>query len=607
MKIKSIEVVHHENPVPVYDVIDVEPFHNFIAEGVTGSVQLHNCAIMDEMNFSRAGIKDVSKAKAHMKDLYNTISARVKGTFRMNGEVYGKIFAVSSKRGDSDFMEAYIQDQIQAGAEEHMLVADAPQWEVLPPSMFNPGHFYIAVGDRHRKGFVVPDNQADEKGINDLKAQGYRLLTPPLDMKTDFLADFDIALRDLAGISVVGALSFITQEALTACINTKRRNPVYSDLLQIGTKDKMTIEEFFHIDEIPPEYKRMPLFIHLDLSLTTDNSGIGGVCINGRKDVDIDGQVMSMPTFGHAFSFGIKAPTGDKIPYSKIINFICWLRRKGFNIAGISRDQYQSEYVGQLLEEQGFTVTKLSLDRTPDGYIALRSVLLEQRIDLLDVQLLQDELVHLQRDAASGVPDHPLGGCLPCSARVRLINGKDVPIVDIVQEFQLGRTNWVYAYDINNHVITPKKIQNAFLTKYTSILVDVFLDNNEVVECTPDHRFMLSNGEYIPAFNLRSGMQLMPWGKPVHVLGIQRRFLSEPIPVYDLTIEDIPNFSLGAGIFVHNSKDLADGLAGAVWNAIKTNPPMPVPVTNIANAMKSINRSKIGYNQLPSMFGRYRK
>ena len=150
----------------------------------------------------------------------------------------------------------------------------------------------------------------------------------------------------------------------------------------------------------------------------------------------------------------------------RILRFIKWLRDQGFNIAGISRDQYQSEYLGQLLEEQGFSVTKLSLDRTPDGYVALRSVLLEQRIDMLDHQLLQDELVHLQRDANTGRIDHTIG----------------------------------------------------------------------------------------------------------------------------------------------QSKDVSDGFAGAVWNAILTNPPIPVPTKSVAKAMQSINQRRGPMNnQLPSMFGSYRR
>lgn len=374
------------------------------------------CAIMDECNFSRAGIQDVQKAKQRMLDTYNTISARIKGTFRMNGEVYGKLFCVSSKKSDSDFLEEYVARQRASGAGDHMYVSDAPQWEVMPPTMFSPETFYIAVGDRHKKGFVVPDNQTTPEALADIKAQGYTLLRPPIDMKSNFLGDFEIALRDMAGISVPGSLSFITQDALTACISSTRRNPFYTDILSIGTKDNYSIEEFFHLKEVPSNYKYMPMFIHLDLSLTTDRTGISGVCVSGRKDiVDDSGKTISQPSFTHVFSVAIEAPRGDKISYSKIMQFIVWLRRQGFNIQRISRDQFQSEYMAQLLEEQGFSVDKLSLDRTPDGYMALRSILLEQRIDMLDVKLLQDELIYLQRDSFSGKIDHIVGRTKDCA------------------------------------------------------------------------------------------------------------------------------------------------------------------------------------------------
>lgn len=372
---------------------------------------------MDELNFARAGIKDINKAKEHMKDLYTTIVDRVKGTFRVEGEVYGKIFAVSSKRSDSDFMEMYIQDQLQAGAGDHMYVSDAPQWEVLPPSMFHKEKFYIAVGDRYKKGFVVGDLTAQNPAALELLLnQGYTLLTPPIDMKSQFLADFDIALRDLAGISVPGALSFITQSQITRCIG-ERSNPFLTEIVEIGTDDRLTIEEFFDITKIDKRFYSMPHFIHLDLSLSGDKTGVSDVCISGRKDVqDKDGKVVSMASFTHIFTVALQAPRGSQIPYDKITTFIVWLRKQGINIKGISRDQYQSEYMGQLLESKGFgKVPKVSLDRTPDGYMALRSVLSEKRIDLLNVELLQNELIHLQRDSFSGKIDHPVGGSKDCA------------------------------------------------------------------------------------------------------------------------------------------------------------------------------------------------
>lgn len=405
-----IAIIHHKRLVPVYDVINVIPYHNFIVQGRAHDFVVHNCAVMDEANFSKAGVKDINKAKQHMMDTYNTIAARIKGTFRMHGEVYGKLFVVSSKNSDSDFIEEHVQKQMASGAGEHMYVSDKPQWEVLPPRMFKDKKFYIAVGDRYKRGFVVPDNQTDEDALNELINQGYKLLTPPIDMRPEFIADFDIALRDLAGISVPGAMSFISQQIIDGCLNTERRCPFYQEIIQIGTMDSQTLEEYFHIEHIS-QWLKYPTFIHLDLSKNTDRTGISGVAVTGRKDITtLDGKTISQPTFTHLFSVALEATRGDRIPYAKITAFICWLRLRGLNIFDISRDQFQSEYMAQLLEAQGFKVSNLSLDRTPDGYTGMKSILLEQRVDMLDHKLLQDELIHLQRESTTGKIDHPAFG-----------------------------------------------------------------------------------------------------------------------------------------------------------------------------------------------------
>ena len=557
------------------------------------------CAVMDECNFSKAGIKDVAKAKAHMQDVYNTISARIKGTFRKGGEVYGKLFAVSSKRSDSDFMELYVQRQLEAGAGEHMLISDKPQWEVLPPDQFKPETFTIAVGDRFHKGFVVPDNQSDDKALSDLAQQGYVLLHPPVDMRSDFLADFDIALRDLAGISVPGALSFITQETISACIGS-RRNAFTSDTLQIGTQDNHSIEEFYHSEFVDNKYKHLPMYIHLDLSLVTDRTGISGVCVSGYKDIELDGgKKVTMPTFTHIFSVGVEAPRGDKISYSKIMRFIVWLRTCGYNIKCITRDQFQSEYLAQLLEEQHFTTDKISLDRTPDGYMALRSVFFEQRIDLLDCQLLQDELIHLQRDAISGKVDHPVGGCFTGDTKIRLTDGSSITILELLHSNSYNYE--VFTVNEATLEIEPKRIKRVFKTKDTDELLKVYLSNTECVTCTPDHRFMLANGMYIEACKLSLGMELMSSGTKVYVLTTKR--IQSMQAVYDLTIEDNPNFMLDAGVVVHNSKDIADSLAGAVWKAITDNPAIQAPISNTVNVITSVNGGRGNYG---SMNNRYR-
>ena len=325
--------------------------------------------------------------------------------FRITEETAEKFKEIAQSLGANQ------QQALAKLIEVHMYISDAPQWEVLPRDTFSKETFTIAVGGRHQKSFVVPDNQAFPEALADLESQGYKLLHPPIDMKSDFLADFNIALRDLAGIAVLGSASYFTQEMLTKCISTERRNPFFSDIIQTGVKDNITLEEYFHLDAVPDIFKRVPIYIHLDLSLVTDRTGISGGAITNRKDiVSPDGKKISLPFLSHMFSVAVEAPRDDKISYAKIIAFICWLRKSGFNIARISRDQFQSEYVAQELEQKGFTVDKISLDRTPDGYGALHTVLIEERIDMLDSKLLQDELIHLQRDLVTGRLDHEIGG-----------------------------------------------------------------------------------------------------------------------------------------------------------------------------------------------------
>lgn len=401
---------HYDEPIPVYDVVNVEDNHNFVIVGNSGNFVSHNCCMLDEVNFSAANVRDINKAKQRVKESYDVLAARVKGTFKHGGEVFGKIFAVSSKKSDQDFMNDHIATQMSSGGESFMYISDAPQWEVLPPETFSDKKFYVAVGGRHQRGFVVPENQEHEAALRDIEAQGFKLLHIPIDMRSDFLADFDVALRDIAGISVPGAMSFITQDAIDKCIDSTRRNPFYTDTIQIGKDDNYAIEEFCHINEIPPNILHAPTYIHLDMALVNDRAGISGVSVTGRKDLSVGDKVVSVPTLSHSFSIGIEAPRGSQISFQKVMLFITWLRDQGMNIQIISRDTFQSEYLGQQLEARGFKVEVLSLDRTNDGYITFRSILIEQRIALLDHKLLQDELIHLQRDSVSQKVDHPSGG-----------------------------------------------------------------------------------------------------------------------------------------------------------------------------------------------------
>lgn len=403
VQILSISKIHYDDPIPVYDVLNAY-YHNFVVIGNTCSLIAHNC-MMDETNFAKSGVKDISLAKEHMKHLYDTVNARVSGTFRIKGDVYGKIIAASSKNTDSDFLSDHIESQLNAG-NTHLYLVDQPQWVVQPKEKFSSNVFHFTVGDRYKKGFVIPPENDDEEHRQEYLKQGYKVMEAPAEFRRNFTADYDIALRDIAGISVAGAMGFITQEAITPNLSTTRHNPFFTDVIQVGTQDNFTIEEYFRLDVVPKQLLARIMNIHLDLSETTDRTGITGVCVDGDKIVeDFYGKKIQMPFLREVFSVGIEAPRGDRLSFQKVVNFLLWLRKQGFTIGTISTDQYQSSYMREVLTAQGFHTDKVSVDSSDEPYIGLKNILYDQRIELVRNDLRDDELIHLQR--VNNKIDHP--------------------------------------------------------------------------------------------------------------------------------------------------------------------------------------------------------
>lgn len=364
------------------------------------------CILQDEVNFTKAGVKDISISKNHMKQVYDTANARITGTFKLSGKIYGKMFTCSSKNTDNDYLSDHIEKQLDSG-NTHLYLFDKPQWEVLPAYRFGTEKFHITVGDRYKRGFVVPDENDDPEHLKEYEAEGYRVLEVPSDYKPNFRADYDIALRDIAGISVVGAMGFITQEMITPNVSDTRHNPFFEDYYEIGIQDGDTLERHFHAEVVPPELKRLPMNIHIDFAEVSDHIGIAGGVRDGDKVVldPLTEKKITMPFFREIFQVAIGAPRGDRMSFQKVINFIVWLKKNGFNVGIVSTDQYQSSYVRENLNQQGFTTEKVSVDKTEDPYIGLRNLLQDQRLDLIKHDLQEIELINLQR--VNGIINHP--------------------------------------------------------------------------------------------------------------------------------------------------------------------------------------------------------
>jgi len=182
-------------------------------------------------------------------------------------------------------------------------------------------------------------------------------------------------------------------------------------------------------------------------------------------------------------------------------------------------------------------------------------------------------------------------GCLSLNTQIDLLDGRQVPLSDLILEYDQGKQNWTYSVSPEGEIV-PGLISWAGVTRKNTDVLKITLDNGEEVIATPDHKFILRDGTKIEARDLKPQDSLMPfytrekdkqilskaeylekWSpglakmqamneeKKLHnhkVVSIE--ILSERMDVGTLTIDkdhryhDYHNFALSAGIFVMNSQ-----------------------------------------------------
>ena len=231
-----------------------------------------------------------------------------------------------------------------------------------------------------------------------------------------FLEDIDRALCDYAGISSSEITTYISGARLTESKDDSFENPFNKEIIEVGNGPEDTAQyyNFFDMTKIPKDMMYKPLFVHLDMSLTGDKTGIAGVWIKGKKP-PVEGSPPSKELFYQlAFSIAIKAPKGHQISFEKNRQFIYWLKEQGFIIKGVSSDSYQAADLGQTLTAKGYPYDTVSVDRVDTDkinkpYQYFRSTIYENRIKIYSIgcELLTEEITSLERSMNSGRIDHP--------------------------------------------------------------------------------------------------------------------------------------------------------------------------------------------------------
>jgi len=103
------------------------------------------------------------------------------------------------------------------------------------------------------------------------------------------------------------------------------------------------------------------------------------------------------------------------------------------------------------------------------------------------------------------------GGCLKMDTKVPLLDGRTLSLIELTEEFQEGKENWVYSCNPETGEVVPGIISWAGVTHESAQVMKITLDNEEEIICTLDHKFPILEKGFVEAKDLSIGERFIPF------------------------------------------------------------------------------------------------
>ena len=424
-----------------------------------------------------------------VKENYNEIYRRRKSRFETGFRVPGLLLACSSPKGEDDFINSRIKRE--EGNPDVLVIDNVAEWDVKDKDYCGK-KIWIFMGDDRQDGHVLAKDESIDAYDRQL------LLRAPIEVKSEFEKDFIGALRDIAGRRTVASTTLF-----------KERTKIYEAFKydNIFTKDVIELDVRATLEDIKPflSYTNMQKmlqrkynrFIGIDFGLNGDKFGFAmgygkypdNYEESDRKYIDKHYIIEAVTSF--------KAKTKAGVPSAAVRQLIRYFRALGFPIQLITADKPGQVMLQDLLRDF-FTVEYLSVDTSRIPYHVLRDQVSLQTITGPDSPLLRWEIAHISDD-----------GC-KCLAGDTKLWTKEYGYTTIKDLANKGIDNefTVLSKDAQGRTIETKAY-NAHQTKVAKELIELELGNGSSIRCTPDHKFLLSNGTYKEAQYLTEEDELM--------------------------------------------------------------------------------------------------
>ena len=104
-----------------------------------------------------------------------------------------------------------------------------------------------------------------------------------------------------------------------------------------------------------------------------------------------------------------------------------------------------------------------------------------------------------------------LTGCFIGSTKISLLDGRDLTMKELTEEFGMNKEFWVYSVDTTTGKIVPGKAKHARKTGVNRPVYCLELDNGEKFYCTDNHKFLKRDLTYCELKDLKVGDSLYPF------------------------------------------------------------------------------------------------
>lgn len=448
-----------------------------------------------------AVLSEINEFGLKAKDIVDAVISRQYSRLKLGKGIFYHTILDSSDKSEDSPTNLFLQE---SGYLDETKQINAAIWETKP-DMYSKETFEVYFGDSNRSPFIIPEGY--DKKFNEL--DGDRIGRVPVDLKPLYQSDIYKALQETYGISTGIDNKFFPSK--DRVINQFNLPKLTDEILKVDFYDDTEIWDLIGdkvLQAIPSDKK---VYARVDLGISHDKAGL---CLGCGKEIGYE-KIGNKKIFSGSYmipiAFALSRFEGQETSIDKIIKFFMKLAEH-YDIGCISTDNFQ---------------------------------------------------------------------CLTGETKIALLDGRDVPIKDIVDEFNSRKELYTYTLDLEKGKVCPGKIINAWKTS-TKKVIRVTLDNGEVIRCTDDHRFLLKSGKYLQAKDLVPGTSLMPLYRKFDKKGYEDVMnpindswerilptdhkvskiedLGEIEDVYDLTIDNFPNFALSSGVFVHNSVAIRQAL-----------------------------------------------